>query len=333
MIRILVVLVAALGVTVSYTAPTEACGVKLTVKSPKVRKKVQRTSYPSHILVLGTPPSKRLTRWLQQAGHTVESTKNSSAAKRKDYAIVIADPEKVGEARSNFPRSRVVTRSGTLSSNVKKIERVLTRAPGKQDSSATMASRRPAKRSRPAGVTRPERVRRSRPEPKPEPRAEVDKPEEAMPEETTPEPAEDKEPVVAMNTNMTEREPEVEPKEVEEPVNTRPEPKRRAVRWTKEFFFGTNSSRLNRRARALLKKNARWLEDNPDVSVTIEGHTDAAGPAEYNKVLGERRAESVREYLIEKGVDSSRIEVISYGEERPAYDSNRKNRRVVLIKN
>jgi peptidoglycan-associated lipoprotein len=322
MTRILIILVAALGVAIGYAAPSDACGVKLTVKSPKVNKRVDRTSYPSHILVLGTPPSRRLSRWLNQAGHTVETTKVSSQAQRKDYAIVIADPEKVEEARQNFPRSRVVTRSGTLSSNVRKIEQVLARAPGQGDSSSVAASRPAASRSRPAGVSRPEPARSARKErAQPEPRvAAVDKPREPV-DESADEP--DDEPDDSADEGKST---------VTKPVSGREAKAGGGAKWSKEFHFGSNSSGLEGRARARLKANAQWLAANPDVSITIEGHTDSAGPAEYNKVLGERRAEMVRDFLVEQGVDSSRIEVISYGEERPTYRSGR-DRRVVIIKN
>jgi peptidoglycan-associated lipoprotein len=328
MTRILIVLVAALAVTIGYTTPSDACGVKLTVKSPKVKKRVKRTSYPSHILVLGSPPSRRLSRWLNQAGHTVETTKNASGAERKDYAIVIADPEKMEEARQNFPRSRVVTRSGTLSSNVRKIERVLARAPGQGDTSTVVASRPPTKRSRRAGVSAPDQVRATREE---RPRAETRKPEPRVAAVDTAEPKESavskepEEPAVDETDSADNSD--------EAPI-TRREPKpARKGKWTKEFYFGSNSTGLDSRSRSRLKANAQWLAASPDVSITIEGHTDSSGPAEYNKVLGERRAESVRDFLVEQGVDSSRIEVISYGEERPAYSSGRKNRRVLIVKN
>lgn len=330
MTRILIVLVAALAVTIGYTTPSDACGVKLTVKSPKVKKRVKRTSYPSHILVLGSPPSRRLSRWLNQAGHTVETTKVASGAKRKDYAIVIADPEKMEEARANFPRSRVVTRSGTLSSNVRKIERVLTRAPGQGDTSSVVASRPATQRSRRPGVSAPDQVASKREEPprrveaKPEPRV------AAVDTADTKDPALSEQPADEPEDDDTADEDEGD---VKKPI-TRGEPKAASkAKWTKELYFGSNSTGLDSRSRARLKANAQWLAANSDVSITIEGHTDASGPAEYNKVLGERRAESVRDFLVEQGVDSSRIEVISYGEERPAHSSGRKNRRVLLVKN
>jgi peptidoglycan-associated lipoprotein len=78
------------------------------------------------------------------------------------------------------------------------------------------------------------------------------------------------------------------------------------------------------------------LKDNADLKIQIEGHTCNIGTTEYNLALGERRAGSVREYLISRGVDASRLSIISYGEEKPKYDNsteaNRKlNRRAALV--
>jgi outer membrane protein OmpA-like peptidoglycan-associated protein len=80
-------------------------------------------------------------------------------------------------------------------------------------------------------------------------------------------------------------------------------------------------------------KTARWLVKHSDRNVTLEGHTTTVGPADINEKLGEARAEAVKEYLIEKGVDESRIETTSFGLTQPAYKpgSNPKNRRVVMV--
>jgi OOP family OmpA-OmpF porin len=63
------------------------------------------------------------------------------------------------------------------------------------------------------------------------------------------------------------------------------------------------------------------LGANPSSPVTVEGHTDSIGSNQYNQKLSERRANAVRQYLIEKGIASSRIQVIGYGEERPIADN------------
>jgi peptidoglycan-associated lipoprotein len=66
-----------------------------------------------------------------------------------------------------------------------------------------------------------------------------------------------------------------------------------------------------------LKENAAVLEKFPAVKIQIEGHCDARGTNEYNLALGERRANSTRQYLLSLGVSAERISIISYGEERP----------------
>ena len=82
-------------------------------------------------------------------------------------------------------------------------------------------------------------------------------------------------------------------------------------------FFDYDSYNLRDDARAALDKNAKMLRDNASVSITIEGHCDERGTVEYNQALGERRAQAARDYLVAAGIDASRINVISYGKERP----------------
>ncbi len=69
--------------------------------------------------------------------------------------------------------------------------------------------------------------------------------------------------------------------------------------------------------RDLLIKNAEWLRKNPQVKVWIEGHADERGSAEYNIALGEKRAKSVKKFLIDLGISPDRLSTITYGEERP----------------
>ncbi len=82
-------------------------------------------------------------------------------------------------------------------------------------------------------------------------------------------------------------------------------------------FFDFDSYALREDSRQALDGNARTLRDNASVSITIEGHCDERGTAEYNQALGERRSQAAREYLINAGVPAGRIQVISYGKERP----------------
>ena len=83
-------------------------------------------------------------------------------------------------------------------------------------------------------------------------------------------------------------------------------------------FFGFDEFNLSDRARETLGRQAEWLRANPSVRVVIEGHADERGTREYNLALGERRANSVLNYLVALGVDPARLSVVSYGKERPA---------------
>ena len=82
-------------------------------------------------------------------------------------------------------------------------------------------------------------------------------------------------------------------------------------------FFDTDSSELSDQARGTLDKQAQWLNNYNRYSFTIEGHADERGTREYNIALGARRAETVREYLISRGIAATRMRTISYGKERP----------------
>lgn len=83
-------------------------------------------------------------------------------------------------------------------------------------------------------------------------------------------------------------------------------------------FFGTDAYDLSAEARSTLDRQATWLQQYSNLSVSVEGHADERGTREYNLALGARRAESVKNYLVALGVDPRQIEVISYGKERPA---------------
>ncbi len=83
-------------------------------------------------------------------------------------------------------------------------------------------------------------------------------------------------------------------------------------------FFSTNSSELSAQARTTLDKQAQWLNHYTQYAqFTVEGHADERGTREYNLALGARRAQTVRDYLVSRGVAASRVRTISYGKERP----------------
>lgn len=103
------------------------------------------------------------------------------------------------------------------------------------------------------------------------------------------------------------------------------------------IFFDLDSYALRPDARGTLEKQAAWLQQNRNVTVTIEGHADERGTREYNLALGERRANAVRDYLVALGIDPNRIKTVSYGKERPvdarsteeAWSRNRRGAMVV----
>ena len=80
--------------------------------------------------------------------------------------------------------------------------------------------------------------------------------------------------------------------------------------------FATDSSDLDAEATSILTKQAAWLAKFPNVRVTVEGHCDERGTREYNLALGDRRANSAKNFLVNAGVNAARISVISYGKER-----------------
>lgn len=84
-----------------------------------------------------------------------------------------------------------------------------------------------------------------------------------------------------------------------------------------DIFFEFDKSRLTDQTKETLKRNAEWLQNNPQLKVMVEGHCDERGTIEYNLALGEKRALSTRNYLAALGIDPARIFTISYGEERP----------------
>jgi peptidoglycan-associated lipoprotein len=82
-------------------------------------------------------------------------------------------------------------------------------------------------------------------------------------------------------------------------------------------YFDLDSYQVRSEAFSRLDAQAQWLQRYPNVRVRIEGNADERGTREYNLALGARRAESVRSYLVERGVAAGRIDTISYGKERP----------------
>jgi len=104
-------------------------------------------------------------------------------------------------------------------------------------------------------------------------------------------------------------------------------------------FFDTDSSNLSPTATATLDKQAAWLNRYTNYQhILIEGHADERGTREYNIALGARRSQTVREYLVSRGVSAQRMRTISYGKERPVAVCDdiscwSQNRRAVTVLN
>jgi peptidoglycan-associated lipoprotein len=137
-------------------------------------------------------------------------------------------------------------------------------------------------------------------------------------------------PPPAEGTNALPPTPPAPPKPVDEPIPVPPEPdtirsgelkddldslNRSGV--LKPVFFDLDSSDINAEGQRSLQENAEMMKKNPQWQVTIEGHCDERGTAEYNLALGERRAISARSYLVSLGIPAERVRVVSYGKEFP----------------
>jgi len=106
-----------------------------------------------------------------------------------------------------------------------------------------------------------------------------------------------------------------------------------------DIYFAFDSWSISGDAAKYLEEGAQWLQANPGKALTIEGHCDQRGTQDYNLVLGQKRAEAAREYLVNLGVQPDRIKIVSYGKERPfcqndsedCFQENRRNHMVVRV--
>lgn len=87
-------------------------------------------------------------------------------------------------------------------------------------------------------------------------------------------------------------------------------------------YFDYDESRIRADAQESLAAKVPHLRANPSVRIRIEGHADERGSVEYNLALGMRRAQAVKDYLVEFGLDASRFDIVSYGEDRPAVQAS-----------
>jgi OOP family OmpA-OmpF porin len=103
----------------------------------------------------------------------------------------------------------------------------------------------------------------------------------------------------------------------------------------KRIFFITGSAKLSTKSNAALAEVVKLLNDDQNLKLSIGGHTDNVGKAEFNMTLSDKRANSVKTYLVNKGIDESRLNAQGFGLEKPIADNKTaagraKNRRVEL---
>jgi peptidoglycan-associated lipoprotein len=144
-------------------------------------------------------------------------------------------------------------------------------------------------------------------------------------------------PTKDITQETTTPETETEPGDVPETPDTETTDRPMEEAVLEDVFFDYDKYNLRDDARRTLEGNARMLLGDATVRVVLEGHCDERGTVEYNLSLGEKRARSVKNFLMEFGVSADRLSTISYGEERPfALGHNEtawaQNRRVHFIK-
>jgi outer membrane protein OmpA-like peptidoglycan-associated protein len=338
MFRIVIALSICAAGLLARPSPADACGLKIAAAAPRTKKLTSQSERPSRVLLLGEHSTRTLSA-LFEAGHSVDVADDTASARARSYQIVVTDSAHEDQAQRAWPGVIVVSGEGSSQDVLERVEDELV---GKQ--SRPLVARRPVRRlpARRPTATASSMARRpvstgrgDQPSRAPiatggnsesstvsvDVTASSDAPAEA--------PADSTDTKVAAAT--VEPSPD-EPAEVEEPAE---QPRRRARRRgrTTRVFFGNASAELSSRVQSKLARKARWLIKHPDRNVTIEGHTNTVGPAQLNEKLSEARASSVKAFLVDKGVDESRIETESFGMTRPAYrpGSNPRNRRVILV--
>lgn len=142
----------------------------------------------------------------------------------------------------------------------------------------------------------------------------------------TPKPPSPPEPQVGTLSPTPDQSKKVPPLMIRKEDEPRPEPSVPAPKLEKTeiipelnvIYFEYDKSRIQDQFKADLQENFEWIKKNPDVKIQLEGHADERGTNEYNLALGDRRGNSILDYLIALGANPEQFSVISFGEERPA---------------
>jgi outer membrane protein OmpA-like peptidoglycan-associated protein len=319
----------------------DACGVKLSVRPPRIRPRAPCTD-ADYILLLGGAPG-RLSKELTSRGFAVQVASSPAAAHRARYCAIVADRASVDDAKARWPRAPIIVRKGDSGADADQVERQLGTKPFRR-----VAARVPKRTSSEERAP----IRRG-----PPPReyhgsllaagggtggeASIDAPaSETFRMNVTSElitrsgsgksddparrPAEPVVRSMEAGTSIASRSQSQSTADDDE--RTAPAP------FTRRIFFKNASSDLSGRARAQLIRSARWLKKQGTHRITVEGHASAVGPAESNQALSEMRAQVVKEFLVEQGIEASRIQIAAFGLSSPEYEpgGNGKNRRVVI---
>lgn len=333
MCRRLALVVAAFAVVLLVRETrADACGVKLNIKAPRIKKQADRSTNPSQILLLGDPP-RSLSKELSARGHKVEVAAGAEEARRVKYHAIVADPDRADEARTRWPGAVVVVRRGNAKADANLVEDQLGASPNR-----TLVARTPDRTSRDDRAlirTGPD-TERTAPvasgsggatEERALEASGTSEPPTTTAAATPPVPG----PITDASRPARTKRVAAVTADTSADVNADDEADRPA-RFTKRIFFGNGSSALSARVKAKLMKNAKWLQTHGDSALVVEGHASATGNADANQALSEARARSVKEFLVEQGVADSRITSEALGSSKPEFrpGSNGKNRRVVI---
>ena len=156
------------------------------------------------------------------------------------------------------------------------------------------------------------------PEPKPTPPAPEPKPAPPAPEPVVEETVPAEEPVAEPKMEIAKLAPSDFVPEAPEPEPAPPAPEPKPESGLADVFFDFDQYAIRPDAVPVLEENAGFLKDTyKNFSVLIEGHCDERGTVEYNLELGKRRAQAVKDYLVDLGIEESRIQIVSYGKEKP----------------
>jgi outer membrane protein OmpA-like peptidoglycan-associated protein len=314
--------VLALVVVEVHAAPTDACGVKLTVNATQQHKNVARSARPSHVLLVGNVP-RRMERDLAAAGHDVETAPNTQSAKRDSYAIVVVgSPDEATQARTKFSEAIVVQRSGDVAVDLNLIETEVRRPVRAKESRPVIAagpSRAPVAAAAPTETHKIVATMQPTAE---TPAAAIEQPKPppvVQPKPIEAQPVSEK---IATNTTKTV--------ETAPPAAAQPPAATQTIAFDKETYFTVGSASVSGNKRTL-DAAIKWLNTNQDAHVTLEGFADPTGSPDANMALSQSRAESVRDYLVKAKIDSSRIDVAAFGDTKLKYGrADARNRRVEI---